>query len=249
MADQQQQDQGGGSWLPWVLGAGAVAAFGVAAGAAYLGYRALPYALAFDDPEAAEKFEAWRRGTPEQRREMAMGFARELGAELRGGSPAAAARPMSPGDRLRARAALREASPTPAPVTRPGGVFVAKFKDPDALHRLGDVPPDVRVVIDDVVRYGEYVDVQFDLDRESASVVNIAGQVLPAGSRGAPSRDEYFVTFNDSSAVDEAAQYAGVDEARARRAARPYVRHGGSVGIAFSSRGARVVPATSWPRS
>ena len=87
MADQQQgQDQGGGSWFPWVLGAGAVAAVGVAVGAAYLGYRALPYALAFGDPEAADKFEAWRRAAPAERRELALGFARDLGADARGES-------------------------------------------------------------------------------------------------------------------------------------------------------------------
>lgn len=82
MPDQQQQSSDT-SWIGWgVAITGGVALLGLL-GVAVAGAKALPYALAYGDPEMFDKYQAWRRGTPEERRDMVLGFARDLGAQRR----------------------------------------------------------------------------------------------------------------------------------------------------------------------
>lgn len=89
MADPQQQPQApatdsGADWLTWALMAVGVTAV---VGTGYVAYKgakaALPFALAYGDPVLAEQYDAWRSATPEQKREMALQAARNLGRAQR----------------------------------------------------------------------------------------------------------------------------------------------------------------------
>ncbi len=68
--------------------------------AAYRGAKAvLPFALAYGDPVLAEKYDTWQRATPEQRHEMALQAAKELGQAQRRPRGAGATLPMGVGPR------------------------------------------------------------------------------------------------------------------------------------------------------